>query len=322
MQDDDAGPLAQCLDDPPVVLRVVADVVEREVACRAGHAPGAPHDLDLDPPLERRQQQRAVVGDPGALGRQRRVVGDSSAQQPVDRVVPGHQLAGASRPAPTSRARVSSCCASQVQASASAAGVGSTTSPVRAVLRRPRAGRPRRCRHDRLLGQERLVRNHARSPRPPARSRRPGSARRDRSGSSSETRPANVTRPSSRWLAGELLQPLAIRAVTCDHAAQRRVRGERLEQQVDALGPVDAADGEDEVAVLVAAVRQLLAVAAAAPPPRARSSARAGRRRSARSRRACSPRRARAGRAGAPRAAARAPRGDSSNWPSSVRSSS
>ena len=31
MQDDDAGPLAQRVDDPAVRVRVVADVVERDV---------------------------------------------------------------------------------------------------------------------------------------------------------------------------------------------------------------------------------------------------------------------------------------------------
>jgi len=46
-----------------VRLRIVADVVERNVG---GHGPrsSAPHDRNFDEPLERRQQQRGVVGYP------------------------------------------------------------------------------------------------------------------------------------------------------------------------------------------------------------------------------------------------------------------
>ena len=37
VQDDHAGTFVQCIDDPPVRVRVVADVVERDV-CRRGRA--------------------------------------------------------------------------------------------------------------------------------------------------------------------------------------------------------------------------------------------------------------------------------------------
>ena len=69
VEDDDARPLAERLDDPAVRVRIVADVVERDIEA----ARGTPmlRNLDLDPLLERGQQVRAVVGDPGPIGRQR-----------------------------------------------------------------------------------------------------------------------------------------------------------------------------------------------------------------------------------------------------------
>ena len=74
VQDDHTGTFVQCVDDPPVRIRVVADVVERDV-CRRG-APTFLGDHDLDALAQSRQEQRRVVGDPGAGRRQRRVVGD------------------------------------------------------------------------------------------------------------------------------------------------------------------------------------------------------------------------------------------------------
>ena len=56
MEDDDTGAPAQRVHDPAVRLRVVPDVVERDVgasqqpAARAG-------DLDVHPLLQRRQQR-------------------------------------------------------------------------------------------------------------------------------------------------------------------------------------------------------------------------------------------------------------------------
>ena len=54
VQHDDAGPPAQRVDDPAVRVRIVADVVERDVGVRDGRRAARPHDLDLDEPLERR----------------------------------------------------------------------------------------------------------------------------------------------------------------------------------------------------------------------------------------------------------------------------
>ena len=76
VQDDDAGPLPQRLDDPAVRVRVVADVVEVDVdVTQTQQAAPADRD-DLDAPFERRQEEGAVVSDPRAVGRERRVVGD------------------------------------------------------------------------------------------------------------------------------------------------------------------------------------------------------------------------------------------------------
>ena len=58
--------------------------------------------------------------------------------------------------------------------------------------------------------------------------------------------------------ASTLLEPLAIRPLARDDAVERRVLGQRVEHQVDALRAVEAPDGEDEVAVRLAAVRERL----------------------------------------------------------------
>ena len=75
VQDHDAGALAQGVDDPAVRLRVVADVVERDVRVRRPLPRLRDHHL-LEPLPERGQEQLRVVGDPGVGRRQRRVVGD------------------------------------------------------------------------------------------------------------------------------------------------------------------------------------------------------------------------------------------------------
>jgi hypothetical protein len=56
-------PAPQRVDDPAVRLRIVADVVERNVG---GHGPraSAPHDRNLDEALQNGKQQRGVVGYP------------------------------------------------------------------------------------------------------------------------------------------------------------------------------------------------------------------------------------------------------------------
>ncbi len=71
VEDDDARLPAQRVDDPAVRVRVVADVVERHVDAADRPRPAGPHHLDLDEPLQRRQQQRRVVGDPRRVRRQR-----------------------------------------------------------------------------------------------------------------------------------------------------------------------------------------------------------------------------------------------------------
>ena len=134
---------------------------------------------------------------------------------------------------------------------------GATTSPVRAVvddLERP-AGVGRR--DDRLLGEERLVRDH---PEVLVDGRVvDGEAARVEVGElvvadAAGERGAAV----EAALARERLEPLAVGPVARDHDAQRRVERGRLEQQVDPLRAVEPVDREDEVAVAVGAVRQLL----------------------------------------------------------------
>ena len=57
VEDDHPGPAPQGVHDPAVRLRVVADVVERDVGGN-GPRPAPPHDRDLHEPFECRQQQR------------------------------------------------------------------------------------------------------------------------------------------------------------------------------------------------------------------------------------------------------------------------
>ena len=76
VEDDDARPLAQRVDDPGVGAGVVADVVERDVGLARRPPAAALHDLDVDPLAELRQEQRAVVRDARALRRHRREVGE------------------------------------------------------------------------------------------------------------------------------------------------------------------------------------------------------------------------------------------------------
>ena len=75
VEDDDARPPAEGVDDPGVGVGVVADVVERDVrvARRAG-APRSLHDAQVDALAQRGQEQRAVVGDARLLRRQRREI--------------------------------------------------------------------------------------------------------------------------------------------------------------------------------------------------------------------------------------------------------
>ena len=184
---------------------------------------------------------------------------------------------------------------------------GARTSPVAPVghdLERP-AGVGRR--QDGLLGEERLVGHHpevlvdrrvvdgeaasrrARRARP----RRRG--RRSRRGRSARAR-ARAPRAAARS------------GPSPHDDAERRVERGRLEQQVDPLRAVEPAHGEDEVAVAVAPVGQLLRRVRhhlGREPGRALEPLR---RRCATWRRGASPHRARCGRGAGPSAAAPGPR--------------
>ena len=89
VQDDDAGPLPERVDDPAVRFRVVADLIERDVG--AGRALPRLGDDDLvDALAERGQEQRRVVGDARVRRRHWRVVGDfheSSASMQASQVI-------------------------------------------------------------------------------------------------------------------------------------------------------------------------------------------------------------------------------------------
>jgi hypothetical protein len=64
VQDHDAWPTAESLDDPAVRLGVVSDVIERDVRSPARPAMASPDDVNVDPLCQRRQKEGAVVGDP------------------------------------------------------------------------------------------------------------------------------------------------------------------------------------------------------------------------------------------------------------------
>ena len=59
-------------------------------------------------------------------------------------------------------------------------------------------------------------------------------------------------------IARDRLEPSPVRPVADDDRAQRRIERHGLEQQIDPLGAVEPARGEDEVAVAVTAKRKLL----------------------------------------------------------------
>ena len=76
VQHDEAGRAAQRVHDPPVRLRVVADVVDAEIGAARRLLRSALDDDDLAAGLQGRQQQGRVVGDPRPLGRHRGEDGD------------------------------------------------------------------------------------------------------------------------------------------------------------------------------------------------------------------------------------------------------
>ena len=277
------GRLAQRLDDPAVRLGIVADVVERDVGRRRAPkaAPAArprPRCASKAPAGAARCSPRSPTAREAAG-----VVGDLHASSRS--IARSHVTCSATTLPACPQVRASSLVLAEPRARLrdGRAARGSQTSPVlRSThdLERPaRVGR----RDDGLLGQERLEGHHpevlvdgrvvdgeaagveigelvvahaaAKVTRPSRPFRRARSSSRSRSGPSPATTPRSVA-----------------------------LCGQRLEHQVDALRAVEPADGEDEVAVRVAAVGERAAAGGAAPRRRCPSTARAGRRRSARSR--------------------------------------
>ena len=76
VQDDHPGSLPERVHDPGVRLGVVADVVEADVRSARRLLRSSADDGDVQSLLERREQQRAVVGDSRALRGQRGEVRD------------------------------------------------------------------------------------------------------------------------------------------------------------------------------------------------------------------------------------------------------
>jgi hypothetical protein len=67
VQDDDAWPATESLDDPAVRRGLIPDVVERDVRPAAAPSRASADDVDVDPLRQRRQEERAVVSDPRPL---------------------------------------------------------------------------------------------------------------------------------------------------------------------------------------------------------------------------------------------------------------
>ncbi len=67
VENDDAGRPAQRVDDPRVRVGVVPDVVERDVGAARRLPRAAADDRDVESLAQRRQEERAVVGDAGLL---------------------------------------------------------------------------------------------------------------------------------------------------------------------------------------------------------------------------------------------------------------
>ena len=146
MQDDHARPPAQLLDDPPVALGVVADVVERDVRAPRGarRAGAAADDVDLEPLLAARAAAaRCSRRSPDRSGRQRRVVRDLHAQQPLDHAVPGTQL-GERLPGLPPRPRLVDVSRQPRARLGERAGARLADEPGLRGRARPRAARPRR----------------------------------------------------------------------------------------------------------------------------------------------------------------------------------
>ena len=201
---------------------------------------------------------RAVVRDARALGRQRRVVRDLHRASSRSMVASQVRAAASALPAAPC-ARASSGCA-RSQANALGDGRRSRLHHEHrcAGPRRLRAGRPASRRRDhRLLREERLVRDEAQVL--VDRRVEDGEAARVLLGERGVVQPPGEGDPPvEAVVGGDPLQALAVRPFTCDHDAQRIVCRGRLDQHVDPLRPVEPPHGEHEVAVLLAAVVELL----------------------------------------------------------------
>src|SRR6185437_9618044 len=128
VQDDDSVSPLECLHDPPVLDRVVADVVQVDVRLRRPAEPAGAGDDYVHPFSERRQEQRRVVGDPRPRRRQRRVVGDPHQLSSLSIVVSQVTRSAISLPARPQAAASSPF--SRAKAAATDSARGSATSPV------------------------------------------------------------------------------------------------------------------------------------------------------------------------------------------------
>ena len=221
----------QRLDDPAVRVRVVADVVDGEVG--VARRPCPPR-LTTTTSSRRRapagaaRSSRRSPSARAASGRSTR----PSREQPRDVSVPGHRR-GDLAACPAERCASSGWSRSHAAARASSRRVGAATSPVAPSvddLERP-AGVGRR--DHRLLGEERLVRDHAEvlvdrrvvdGEAASRRGRRARPRRRDPR-STRPLRPRSRASSSSRSRSGP--------SPTMTHRERRVERG-RLDQQVDA----------------------------------------------------------------------------------------
>ena len=312
VQDDDAGPRRERLRDPAVGLRVVADVVEREVrGGKAAEAPPAARRHDLDPLRELGQEQRAVVGHARPRRRQRRVVGDlhaSSLSIALSQVTCSASALPARPQARASSSPIASAAATAVHRRLDDAARLAVADDVE----RP-AGIGRR--HHRLLGQEGLERDHPEvlvDRRVEDRAAAGVEVCQLRLGDAAGEADAPVREP---------LEPLAVRPLARDDERRRpasppprsagrsasRGRGGRRRRRTARMPPCG---------------RRAPAAGAGAPRRPGRSSAAAGRRRSGRSRTACAPRRAPTRSSRCTRRRVARSSADSENCPSSVRSSS
>ena len=270
------GRAAQRLDDPAVRVGVVADVVERDVgAARRVRCRGRATSTSTRS-LERRQQQRAVVGDAAsARAAAARSTRPSRASSRSIARVPGDRARRRALPARPQRSRLVLVLAQPAQRARELVGASArrrarsrgraTTSsgPPASVVVTPasRTGTPRTA--------------PSRSPRRPARSRRRGSARRGRRA------PRRSTRPVKRDAAVEAALGASCSsrsrsgpspAITT-RSAGLGLRG--LDQQVDPLRAVEPVRPRGRSPrTRRSAVRRAPAAGAAAPRRRARSSAR------------------------------------------------